>query len=383
MKVVSAIDSLKGSLSSAAAGLAAAEGIRRVYPNATTVVKPVADGGEGTVDALVDGMGGHKRTITATDPLGRPIACEYGVIESRRTAVMEMAAAAGITLVTADERDPLRATTYGVGEMIRDAIGIGCRHFIIGIGGSATNDGGAGMLQALGFDLLDADGKPVAFGAEGLRDLASIGVQNALPELRECTFHVACDVTNPLCGENGCSAVYGPQKGATATSIRQMDAWLGAYAEKAKALYPESDANAAGAGAAGGIGFAFLTFLNGRLMRGIELVLSEIALEEVVRDADVVVTGEGRLDNQTVMGKTPVGVAAIAKRHNKPVVAFSGCVTAEAGVCNAHGIDAFFPILRTVCTLEEALDTTKAAANMADTAEQAFRLIKKFAKPEI
>ena len=381
MNVVIAIDSLKGSLSSAAAGAAAAEGIRRVYPEAAVTVLPVADGGEGTVDALVDGLGGRKRTVRAGDPLGRPIECQYGVIASQKTAVMEMAAAAGITLLTADERDPLRASTYGVGEMIRDAIGIGCRHFIIGIGGSATNDGGAGLLQALGFDLLDAAGRPIARGAAGLRDLAVIRDKNALPQLSECTFDIACDVTNPLCGENGCSAVYGPQKGATAATVLQMDGWLAAYAETAKTVRPLADPAQAGAGAAGGIGFAFCTFLNGRLKRGIELVLDAVGLDRAVREADVVVTGEGRLDGQTVMGKTPVGVAAVAKRYGKPVVAFSGCVTPEARVCNEHGIDAFFPILRGISTLEEAMDAGKASANMADTAEQAFRLIKKFAKP--
>lgn len=376
MKVTIAIDSLKGSLTSLEAGRAVADGVRKVYPDAEVCIRPLADGGEGTVEALTQGMGGTIQNIRVTGPLGEPVDCQYGIIEETKTAVMEMAAAAGITLVKAEERNPLYTTTYGVGEMIRDAIGKGCRRFIVGIGGSATNDGGIGMLQALGFGILGRDGKQAAFGAQGLEQIERIGRDEVIPELKECTFHIACDVTNPLCGEQGCSAVFGPQKGADADMIRKMDRWLSRYAELARRLNPAADPEKPGTGAAGGLGFAFLTFTNAVLESGVKLVLEETRLAEYVKDADLVVTGEGRLDGQTVMGKAPIGVAAAAKKYGKKVIAFSGCVTRDASACNEAGIDAFFPILRTVVPLEEAMRTETASRNMTETAEQVFRLIR-------
>ena len=378
MKVVIAIDSFKGSLGSIAAGNAAAEGILRVYPYAKIDVRPIADGGEGTVDALAMGMGGNKCKIRVTGPLGEQVECEYGVIDGESLAVIEMSAAAGITLVPEDKRNPLNTTTYGVGEMIRDAISRGCRRFIVGIGGSATNDAGIGMLQALGFGIYDKSGAQVDFGAKGLKDISYVADDNVIPELKDCEFNIACDVKNPLCGENGCSAVYGPQKGADSDMIAKMDSWLESFADIAKKSFSRADKNAAGAGAAGGLGFAFLAFLNGKLTGGIDLVLKETKLESYVKNADVVITGEGRLDAQTAMGKAPAGVAAMAKKYGKPVIAFSGAVTKEATVCNDCGIDAFFPILRRISTLNEAMDIENAHANMADTAEQVFRAIKAF-----
>ncbi len=375
MKVVLAIDSFKGSLSSVQAGMAAAEGIRRAFPEAVTVVRPIADGGEGTVDALAEGLGGSMQYVEVTGPLGGKVSAAYAIVDGK-TAVMEMSAAAGITLVEPRERNPLNTTTYGVGEMIRDAVSKGCRNFIMGIGGSATNDGGIGMLQALGFGILDSSGNAVPLGGKGLEKLSKIDKLGAMPELKECTFNIACDVTNPLCGAEGCSAVYGPQKGADETMVSQMDNWLENYARIVKGIFPEADKDTPGAGAAGGIGFAFLAFLSGRLERGIDLILKETGLESYIKDADLVVTGEGRLDSQTAMGKAPSGVSAIAKKYNKPVIAFSGSVTPEARVCNDCGIDAFFPILRTVCTLEEAMNTDNAYANMTAAAEQAARLLK-------
>lgn len=373
MKAVIAIDSFKGSLSSIQAGKAVSEGIKRIYPEAETVIRPVADGGEGTVEALCDGLGGIKQAHEVMGPLGERVSALYGIVG--KTAVIEMAAASGITLVPKEKRNPLHTTTFGVGELIRDAIEKGCSNFIIGIGGSATNDGGTGMLRALGFRFLDGSGRDIALCGEGLRDIVSIDRSNAMKELSKCTFNVACDVTNPLCGELGCSAVYGPQKGATPEIIADMDSWLSSFAD-----ISGGDKNAAGAGAAGGLGYAFMTFLNGRLQSGIDMVLKETAIEKSIADADIVVTGEGRLDSQTVMGKAPVGVAEIAKKYGKPVIAFSGCVTRDAVVCNEHGIDAFFPILRGVATLEEALDTDNAYKNLSDTAEQVFRLIKTLKK---
>lgn len=251
MKAVIAIDSFKGSLSSFEAGNSAAEGIRRVYPDAQIEVRPLADGGEGTVEALTLGCAGQLTTVTATGPLGKPVSCQYGIVDSTRTAIIEMSGAAGITLVPDTERNPLYTTTYGVGEVIRDAITKGCRHFIVGIGGSATNDGGAGMLQALGFGLLDKNGNPVPFGAMGLEVLDKITTDNVLPELKDCTFRIACDVTNTLCGEQGCSAIFGPQKGATPAMILQMDKWLAYYATLAREIFPHANPKAAGSGAAG------------------------------------------------------------------------------------------------------------------------------------
>lgn len=378
MKVVIAIDSFKGSLTSIEAGNAAAKGIKRASADIETCVRPLADGGEGTVEALVKGMQGVLQKVTVSGPLERTVESQYGILEASKTAIIEMSSAAGITLIDAKERNPLHTTTYGVGEMIKDAIQKGCRRFIVGIGGSATNDCGIGMLQALGFEFLNEGGKQVSFGAQGIRDIMSIKNVNVIPELKECSFQIACDVTNPLCGEQGCSAVYGPQKGATKNMIQDMDQWIGNFAELAKQTYPHADANAPGTGAAGGLGFAFLTFTNAVLESGIQIVLKETKLEEYIQSADIVVTGEGRLDGQTAMGKAPVGVAKLAKKYNKPVLAFAGCVTKEAVECNKEGIDSFFPIVRRSTTLEEAMDYDNACNNMMDAVEQAFRLIQCF-----
>ena len=374
MKAVAAIDSLKGSLTSLEAGDAVREGILRADPEAQVQVRPLADGGEGTVEALTTGMGGTLRKVAVTGPAGRRVDAAYGILDDGRAAVMEMSQAAGITLVSGPDRNPLTATTYGVGEMILDAVRRGCREFIMGIGGSATNDGGIGMLQALGFGLLDEDGHQVPFGASGLHSLRRITTDHALKELAECHFQIACDVKNPLCGEEGCSAIFGPQKGADGAMVLQMDRWLIAYAELVRQTFPDSDADYPGSGAAGGLGFALRTFLNADLQPGVRIVLEQTHLEDSIREADLVITGEGRLDAQTVMGKAPIGVAAIAKKYGKPVVALTGSIGEDARVCNEHGIDAIFPILQRTCTLEEAMDPETARRNMADTAEQVMRL---------
>ena len=376
MKVVVAIDSLKGSLNSLEAGNAIKQGIKRVYQDAKIIVKPLADGGEGTVEALVSGMNGKIETVVATGPLGDKIESSYGIIPEKRLAIMEMASIAGITLLSLKQRNPLYTTTYGLGEMIKDAISKGCNNFIIGIGGSATNDGGIGMLQALGFDLLDKDGNQVPLGARGLKDLVKIDDKNVLPELKKCQFKIACDVTNVLCGENGCSVVFGPQKGATSQMIKDMDQWLYNFANLAKKKYPHSDALVPGTGAAGGLGFAFLTFVKATLESGIDIILETIDLKSDLKDADVVVTGEGCLDRQSAMGKAPVGVAKMAKLYNKPVIAFAGSVTKEAKLCNQEGIDAYFPIIRNITTLQEAMAKENAKNNLMDTVEQVFRLWK-------
>ena len=376
MKVIIAIDSFKGSLSTLEAGKAAAEGIQAVYPEAEIVISPLADGGEGTVDAILLATKGERKVIPVHDPLGRNITASYGIIRETKTAVIEMAAASGITLVSENERNPFYTTTFGVGEMIADAIEEGCREFIIGIGGSATNDGGIGMLSALGVKFFDKDGNIVEKGGIGLRDLEKIEVGSMLSALKECRFHIACDVKNPLCGENGCSAVFGPQKGLTAENIPLMDAWLSHYAELTKTVNPSADETYPGCGAAGGLGFAFLSYLPAELSSGIELVMRATGLEQHMKDADIVITGEGRLDGQSCMGKAPVGVAALAKKYGKPVIAVAGGVTEEASSLHEYGIDAFFPIVRTPCTLGEAMKTENAYRNLKHTAEQIFRVLK-------
>lgn len=375
MKVVIAIDSFKGSLSSMEAGKAAAEGIWRVDKDAKIAIRPLADGGEGTVEALTAGMNGEIQTVTVTGPLGESVDCEYGIVNSSHTAIIEMSGAAGITLVPADKRNPMNTTTYGVGEIIRDAISKGCRRFIVGIGGSATNDGGIGMLQALGYGFLDKNGKQVPFGAKGLEVLEQIIDTDVIPELKECEFKIACDVTNILCGSDGCSAVYGPQKGADTDMIRKMDQWLEAYASLAGKTHEKANPKRPGTGAAGGMGFAFLTFTNAVLQSGISIVLEETELEKYIEDVDIVITGEGRLDGQTAMGKAPIGVAEMAKKHYLPVIAVAGGVTREAVACNEKGIDAFFPVIRGISTLEEAMNPETAKGNVSDTTEQIFRLI--------
>lgn len=375
MKVVVAIDSLKGSLSSLEAGNAIKEGILKAIPDASVCVRPLADGGEGTVEALALGMGGKLEKVSVTGPLGEKTDCVYGILEESKTAIIEMSGAAGITLVPEEKRNPLNTTTYGVGEVIKNAIEKGCRHFIVGIGGSATNDGGIGMLQALGYGMLNSEGKQVSLGAKGLEELVQISDENVIPELKECKFRIACDVTNVLCGELGCSAIFGPQKGATPDMIRQMDRWLENYARLTSDKYEKANALTPGTGAAGGLGFAFLSYTNAVLESGIKIILDETRLADYVKDADIVVTGEGRLDGQTIFGKAPIGVAGIAKKYDKLVVAFSGAVTEDAVVCNEHGIDAFFPILRSVQTLQDAMDPVNAKENMIAAVEQVFRLI--------
>lgn len=376
MKAVIAIDSFKGSLSTFESGAAVTEGIKRVYPDADILVCPLADGGEGTVEAIVSSCGGRLCTAKVCGPIGKTVEATYGVIDSRATAIIEMSAAAGLTLVPENKRDPLYTTTYGVGELIAHAIRENsCRRFIIGIGGSATNDGGVGMLSALGFEFFDENGREIERGAIGLSSLSRINTENAMSELCECEFSVACDVRNVLCGENGCSAVYGPQKGADAESIKKMDAWLSEYAVLSAKATGRDCADVEGAGAAGGMGFAFTCYLDGKLRSGIELVIETTGLEEKLSKADIVVTGEGRLDGQSCMGKAPVGVALAAKKYGKTVIAFSGAVKDDARLVNRHGIDAFFPILRSPSTLDEAMNIENAYRNLAGTAEQVFRLI--------
>ena len=375
MKIAVVMDSFKGSISSLEAGHAVKKGILKADPDAQVEVLPIADGGEGTMEALVLAKQGRYRTLQVSGPLGETIICRYGLIDGQ-TAVIEMAQAAGLPLVPVSKRNPMNTTTRGVGEMIADAIKLGCRNFIIGIGGSATNDGGVGMLEALGFKFLDQQGNETPMGAKGLELLSEIQLQNQLPQLKECRFRVACDVSNTLCGENGCSVIYGPQKGADQREIAQMDQFLKQYADLAKNKIPDADETAPGSGAAGGMGFAFRTFLNATLEPGIQIVMDELNMEELFKSSDLIITGEGRLDGQSLMGKVPIGVANLAKKYHKPVVALAGSVTKEAGNSNTCGIDAFFPIVRECITLEKAMEKETAKDNLALTAEQVIRLWK-------
>lgn len=375
MKVVIAIDSFKGSLTSMEAGYAAKEGILKAC-QADVVVKPLADGGEGTTEALIEGLGGTYVNVEVTGPFGNKVTARYGIMADKKTAVMEMAEASGIILIDRKELNPWKASTTGVGEMILDAVNRGCREFIIGIGGSATTEGGIGMLQALGYRFYDADKKLLPPVFESLGKIEKISNENVPEALQECHFQIACDVTNPLCGENGAVYVYGPQKGVKPEEKEPMDKAMQHYAKKTAEFTRKDNSLVQGAGAAGGLGFAFLSFVpDAKLKSGIDIVIKATELEKELQDADIVITGEGRLDFQTAMGKVPVGVAHLAKKYNCKVIAFAGSVTEDAGKCNEEGIDAFFPIVRGVTTIDEAMNKENAKKNMTLATEQVFRLL--------
>lgn len=414
MKILIAIDSFKGSLSSKEAGEAIKTGILRVVPDADVVISPLADGGEGTVETLVDALGGSLETVRVKGPLFQEVEAHYGIIteleksqaetesnthretlpenpskahseapsetdsqyspENGKLAVMEMSQASGITLLSSEERNPLKTSSYGVGQMVLDAYYKGCRRFLIGIGGSATNDGGIGMLSALGFRFTKENGEEILPIGEGLKDLVKIENSSVPEGLLQCSFQIACDVENPLYGENGASLIYGFQKGGNQEMLSQMDLWMKHYSELVKEYNPAANSEAPGSGAAGGLGFAFRSFLQGELKSGVSLILEETKLSEKMQGADLVITGEGRLDEQSAMGKAPIGVAKLAKEQGIPVIAFAGAVTEGAKACNQAGIDAYFPILREIITLEDAMKKETAKKNLADTVEQVMRL---------
>lgn len=394
-KIVVAMDSFKGSLTSLEAGNAVRDGILENYPDFDVQIFPVADGGEGTVEALTFGKEHvQARTISVTGPVGTEVQAWYTIYgqAGERTAVLEMAQAAGLPLVPEEKRNPMHTTTYGVGEMICDAIACGCRKFILGIGGSAT---GIGMLQALGFHFIDEAGKEVGYGAEGLAQVRSITTEDVLPELALCAFRIACDVTNPLVGAQGCSAVFAPQKGADAKMVQVMDAAMNRYADIVEDMYRKNptlmeyqligydeagknvektdrqshDKNrmTPGTGAAGGLGYACLMFLHAALKPGIDIVLEELQIEQAIKTADAIITGEGRFDAQTLMGKTPIGVARIAKSYKVPVYAFAGCFGADVQACIDSGVFAGCYAASTANTEEEkrlAMEKTHAYANL-------------------
>lgn len=375
MRIVVAIDSFKGSLTSLEAGAVARDGIRSAMPNALVKVYPLADGGEGTCHAITAALGGELKLADVTNPLGGNVTAEFGAVVSKRLAVLEMASAAGLTLVPEERRNPLNTTTYGVGELIRRAIGDGCRDFIIGIGGSATNDCGLGMLTALGYVFKDATGNACGIYGRDLSKVISIDDSNVPSELRRCTFRIACDVTNPLTGANGCSAVYAPQKGATPQIVSDMDAWIKNFAERSATFLNLDAVSSAGDGAAGGLGFAFRAYLRGRLVPGVELVLDALNIAEDLRTADIVITGEGRLDNQTAHGKAPSGVARLAKRLNPRVITIGLGGSVVTDITEDTGLDATFSILRKPLTLIEAMEKSTALQNISETSAQIVRLI--------
>ncbi|MFE8150429.1 glycerate kinase [Brenneria goodwinii] len=374
MKIVIAPDSYKESMSAQDVAAQIEKGFRDVFPDACYVKLPVADGGEGTVEAMVAATNGRIVNVKVTGPLGDNIAAFFGLSGDEKTAFIEMAAASGLEQVPAQQRNPLLTTSYGTGELIRCALDHGVEHCIIGIGGSATNDGGAGMAQALGAKLLDASGSQIGFGGGELDKLASIDIGELDARIKKCRFEVACDVTNPLTGEQGASAIFGPQKGATDQMIEQLDNALGHYAEVIRHDLDTDVEQVPGAGAAGGMGAALLAFCGADLRQGIEIVTEALGLDEIVRDASLVITGEGRIDSQTIHGKVPIGVARVAKRYDKPVIGIAGSLTADVGVVHEHGLDAVFSVLYHICSLEEALDN--AAENVRMTARNIAATIK-------
>ncbi|WP_394121211.1 glycerate kinase [Planococcus donghaensis] len=376
MKVLIAMDSFKGSLSSIEGSNAIAAGIREVYRDAEIKMLPLADGGEGTVEAVVEAAGGELVTVQVTGPLQKKVTATYGILNNRKTAVIEIAAACGLPLISEEERNPLIATTYGVGELIIDALKKGCSDFIIGLGGSATNDGGVGMLQALGFRFLDSENREVGLGGQALNEVHRIDDKNVYPAVKKAVFKVACDVTNPLFGEQGAAHIFGPQKGATPEMVAELDRGLQNFAGVVAKELDRDIHLIEGAGAAGGLGAAFIGFLQADLSSGIDLLLESIGMQEQLQGTDIVLTGEGKLDGQTAMGKTVLGVARMAKSQGIPVIALAGSVTEEAGDLNDWGITSYFSILTKPLSLAEAINPGTARANLQVTTAQIFRLIR-------
>ncbi|MBM7585447.1 glycerate kinase [Bacillus pakistanensis] len=376
MKVLVAIDSFKGSVSSVEASKAVSLGIRDVFTDAEILSVPLADGGEGTVEALVHAADGHVIKQRVTGSLNQTVDAEYGILSDGKTAVIEVSSACGLPLVPIKHRNPLITTTYGVGELICDAIERGCRHFIIGLGGSATNDAGIGMLQALGYNFLDKNGESVGLGGGELRRIRKIDTTHVHPVLKSCTFKVACDVTNPLYGPNGATYVYGPQKGATPEMLEELDAGMESFSQVAFHKIGLDIQSINGAGAAGGLGAAFAGFLQAQLQSGIELVMELANIEEKLGHVDFVVTGEGKIDGQTSMGKAPLGLSKLAQKHGIPVIALAGAISEKGSTLNSQGITALFSIMNEPMSLEEAMAKDVTSDHLRFTTCQLFRLIR-------
>lgn len=374
------MDSFKGSLSSIECNYAVTEGIKTVFPDAEVISYPLADGGEGTVTALVEGTEGRLVRVEVTGPLGEPVDAVYGILGNHETAVIEVASACGLHLIPTEQLNPLGATTFGVGEIINDALKRGCRNFIIGLGGSSTTDAGVGMLQALGYRFLDKNENIVGLGGGGkvLSSIQKINAEDVNPHLKECRFQIACDVNNPLYGENGAASIFGPQKGASEKDVKELDTGLKHFAHIVYKQMNVDLQHVKGSGAAGGLGAAFYGFLQGKLQSGIELILNTIGIEKDLQNANYIITGEGKLDYQTSMGKAPLGIAAIAKKHRVPVIALAGSVTEDAKPLTKQGVTSYFSILQTIMPLEDAMKPEQTRKNLKQTTEQIFRLIESF-----
>ena len=373
MKIVIAPDSFKESLTALEVANAIETGFKRIFPNAEYVKLPMADGGEGTVQSLVDATQGRLIEAEVTAPLGNQVKSFFGLSGDGKTAIIEMAAASGLHLIPMDKRNPCQTTSFGTGDLIKQALDLGVQHIILGIGGSATNDGGAGMLQALGLRLLDKNGQSIGFGGAALSNLAEIKMADLDPRLQHVQIEVACDVNNPLCGERGASAIFGPQKGATPEMVKELDAALAQFAEIAERDCGKQIKEQPGAGAAGGMGGGLLLLPNVQLKAGEQIVLDNLKLAEQVKEADLVITGEGRMDAQSILGKTPIGVARAAKQFNKPVIAIVGCLREDYDVVYEHGIDAVFPIIRSLSDLPTILK--QGEQNLISTAQNVARLL--------
>jgi len=372
MKILVAPDSFKSSLFASQVAVAMEEGIRAVLPQVQVTRLPLSDGGEGLVDALVSASGGEFVTEEVTDPLGRPVSSYWGLMGDKKTAVIEMAAASGLPLLDENERNPMVTTTYGTGQLIKAALDRGCRKLIIGIGGSATNDGGGGMAQALGASLVDEEGRELPFGGGYLHKLRKIDLSGMDSRLKNTRIRVACDVNNPLTGSRGASSVYGPQKGATPDMVEKLDRALKYYAQVIYRDLGIDVENVPGSGAAGGLGAGLMAFLNGELTPGIELVMEAVGLEKELKNCSLILTGEGELDAQSIYGKVPVGVARAAKKENVPVVVLAGSVAEDLGIMHREGITACFSIINKPMTLENAMEKT---ADLVKTAaEEVIRL---------
>ena len=371
--ILLAPDSFKESMTAKEACIAMERGIKKVNSNINCIHVPMADGGEGTMQSLVDATGGKVYSIDVVGPLYDKIEAQYGILGNGEVGVIEMASASGIGLVPAEKRNPLLTTTYGTGELINACLDKGVKKLLIGIGGSATNDGGGGVIQALGGKLLDKEGKELGFGGGSLGKLHSIDLSGFDSRIKDVEIEVACDVTNPLCGEKGASNVFGPQKGATKEMVEILDNNLRHYAEVIKRELGKDVLDIPGAGAAGGLGAGLTAFLDGTLKKGIEMVIEYSALEEKVKDADMVWTGEGSIDFQTQYGKTPLGVATVAKKYNKPVIALAGRVGDGIEILYDKGIDSIFGIMKGVTSIDEAL--AKGQDNIEKTAENIIRLM--------
>lgn len=379
-KIVVASDSFKGSLSSMEVADYAEMAIHKIFPDCEVVKIPVADGGEGTIDSLVSALKGVMVDCEVHDPLMNKIQAIYGILGDGQTAVIEMASASGLTLIPADKRNPMKTTTYGTGELIKDALQKGCRNFLIGIGGSATNDAGTGMLQALGFRFLDRSGNELGQGGQILQEISSIDHSFVIPELSEATFTIACDVNNPFSGEKGAAYIYARQKGADDEMIRQLDKGLKHFAEVILQSENKEIDPIPGAGAAGGLGGGFLAFLRATLKPGIEMVLDTLRFDDQISGADLIITGEGRLDRQTGMGKTPAGVLCAGENQDIPVIAIGGSVE-ETELLNQLGFLVVLPIQPGVVTLAQAMEKDFAGENIQRTLEQQLRLIRYFKHP--